>query len=193
MRRLLHSTGGVEAGGDDVLSSPTLNEIHVYGEIEIALSSVGNVFAETQGVRERLYASSPCDLSPCERLQLTRERGWKSPFWIVCSRDSCPPFCRYPAGARALAASLPRQPAREKQRGRKRTLIRSNVTSLHHRRSPTRLPERDLRYDGALLQHGSASHANGVSSFRVVIDRRSTAGPANHRGAISGVTGAIID
>lgn len=52
MGRLLHSTGAVKAGGDDVLRSPTLYKIHVDGEIEIALSCVGDSLTEVESVGE---------------------------------------------------------------------------------------------------------------------------------------------
>jgi len=56
MARLVHPTSAVEACSDDVLSPSALDKVHVDGEVEVALSGIGETFGETQSVRELLDA-----------------------------------------------------------------------------------------------------------------------------------------
>ena len=73
--RLIHSTSAVEAGGDDVLSSSSLDEIHVDRETEVPLSSLCDSVVESERVCEVLDSLFPCACSLRERLNLDSRKG----------------------------------------------------------------------------------------------------------------------
>lgn len=54
MAGLVHPARAVQARRDDVLGPPTLNKVHVDGEVEVALSGVRDAVGESKSGREGL-------------------------------------------------------------------------------------------------------------------------------------------
>lgn len=68
VRRLLHPAGRVQARRDDVLGPAALGEVHVYGEVEVALAGVCEAIGESERGRQVLDPPLPCNRNGKDQL-----------------------------------------------------------------------------------------------------------------------------